>query len=203
MSKEIDYYYVLVSPWSYMGHARFLEMAKRFGVKVNFKPLNAGKLFPATGGFVFKDRHPARLAYRLVELKRWNDHLNFGLKIEPKYFPVPDMAAACMTIQAGSLGHDMGPLSEAFMRAAWKEERNLADPKTLAAIANEQGLDGEALLAQSGEGSPAHRKWTENTDEAIARNVHGVPWYLYEDEPFWGQDRLDFLERRLAAAKSA
>jgi carboxymethylenebutenolidase len=198
MNKEIDYYYALVSPWSFIGHARLLEMAQRFGAKVNFKPVNLGRMFPATGGTMFKDRHPARLAYRLVELKRWNEHLNFGLNIQPKFFPVPDMTAACLTIQADMKGHDVGLLSLAFMRAVWKEERNLADPDTVVAIANEQGLDGKALLSNSGEGSPARLQWEANTDEAIAKGVHGVPWYSYKEEPFWGQDRLEFLERKLA-----
>ncbi|CAA6605687.1 conserved hypothetical protein [Rhodospirillaceae bacterium LM-1] len=197
MSKHIDYYYALVSPWSFIGHARLIDIAKRHGALINYKPVNLGKLFPATGGTMFKDRHPARLAYRLVEIERWNKHLNFGLNTQPKYFPVPDQMAACLTIEAGRQGHDMGALSLAYMRAVWKEERNLADAATVAIIADEQGLDGKALLAQSGEGSQAHREWEANTAEAIAKGVHGVPWYVYNDEPFWGQDRLDFLDKAL------
>lgn len=198
MTKTIDYYYALVSPWSYMGHQRLLDMAKRHRAAINFKPVNVGKLFPQTGGTVFKDRHPNRLAYRLVEIKRWNAHLNFGLNPEPKYFPVPDMAPACLVILAGKKGHDMGALSLAYMRATWKEERNLSDIDTVIAIANEQGLDGAGLLKEAGEGSPAHREWEANTEDAIRLGVHGVPWYVFNGEPFWGQDRLDFLERALA-----
>ncbi len=197
MTKQIDYCYALVSPWSFIGHARLQDIAKRHDAVINFKPVNLGKLFPATGGTMFKDRHPARLAYRLVEIERWNKHLNFGLNTQPKYFPVPDQMAACLTIEAGRQGHDMGALSLAYMRAVWKEERNLADAATVAAIADEQGLDGKGLLAQSGEGSQAHLQWEANTAEAIAKGVHGVPWYVYNGEPFWGQDRLDFLDKAL------
>lgn len=197
MPKTIDYYYALVSPWSFMGHQRLIDMAKRHGAAINFKPINVGKLFPSTGGSLFKDRHPARLAYRLVELDRWNKHLGFGLNVQPKFFPVPDTLAACVTIAAGGKGHDMGSLSLAFMRATWKEERNLADAATVQDIADEQGLDGKALVAEAGEHSPSFQQWLANTDEAIAKGAHGVPWYLFEGEPFWGQDRLDFLQRKL------
>lgn len=197
MTKIIDYYYALVSPWSYMGHERLIAMAKRFGAKIVFKPVNVGKLFPETGGTTIKDRHPARLAYRLVELERWNDYRGFGLNVQPKFFPVPDSLCAPLTILAGEKGHDMGALSLAYMRAVWKEERNISDPATVVAIADEQGLDGEALLEEAKEGSPAFAKWGENTEEAVAKGVHGVPWYVFAGEPFWGQDRLDFLERKL------
>lgn len=200
MTKTIDYYFALVSPWSLMGHERLIGMAKRHGAVINFKPTNVGSIFPATGGSLFKDRHPSRLAYRLVELRRWNAHLNFGLNIQPKFFPVPDKIASCLTILAGMKGHDMGSLALAYMRAVWKDERNLSDPATVAAIASEQGLDGPALLAESGDGSPAFRQWEANTQEALEKGVYGVPWYVFKGEPFWGQDRLDFLEQKLAGA---
>lgn len=201
MTKAIDYYYALVSPWSLMGHERLLGMAKRHGAVINFKPANVGEIFPVTGGSLFKDRHPSRLAYRLVELKRWNEHLNFGLNIQPKFFPVPDKMASCLTILAGMKGHDVGALTLAYMRAVWKEERNIADPDTVAAIADAQGLDGKALLEESAQAdSPAQRQFKANTQEAVDRGVYGVPWYVFEEEPFWGQDRLDFLERKLAGA---
>ncbi|MDK9722291.1 MAG: 2-hydroxychromene-2-carboxylate isomerase [Rhodospirillales bacterium] len=198
MTKTIDYYFALVSPWSLIGHERLIGMARRHGAVIRFKPANVAKIFPATGGSMLKDRHPSRLAYRLVELRRWNEHLKFGLNIQPKFFPVPDKMASCLTILAGMKGHDMGILALAYMQAVWKDERDLSDPATVAAIASEQGLDGPKLLADSADDSPAFLQWEANTQEALEKGVHGVPWYLCEDEPFWGQDRLDFLERKLA-----
>ncbi|MFA6020455.1 MAG: 2-hydroxychromene-2-carboxylate isomerase [Rhodospirillales bacterium] len=200
MTKTINYYFALVSPWSLIGHERLIGMARRHGADIRFKPVNVAKIFPATGGSMLKDRHPSRLAYRLVELRRWNEHLNFGLNIQPKFFPVPDKMASCLTILAGMKGHDMGILALAYMQAVWKDERDLSDPATVAAIASEQGLDGPALLADSADGSPAFSQWEANTQEALEKGVYGVPWYVFEDEPFWGQDRLDFLERKLAGA---
>ena len=87
-------------------------------------------------------------------------------------------------------------LAHALMRAVWAEERNIGDADTRAAIVAEQGLDATALAAVANQAATAFDAYTE---EAIAAQVFGAPWYLVEGEPFWGQDRLEFVERALAA----
>ena len=83
------------------------------------------------------------------------------------------------------------------MRARWAEERDIADPATLAAIATTLGQDAKALAARAADPAIAAR-YQADTQEAIARQVFGAPTYVYRDELFWGQDRLDFLGRKLA-----
>jgi len=82
------------------------------------------------------------------------------------------------------------------MRAVWAEERNIADADTRAAIVAEQGLDAGLLASFAGQAATAFDAYTE---EAIAAQVFGAPWYQVAGEPFWGQDRLEFVERALAA----
>jgi 2-hydroxychromene-2-carboxylate isomerase len=109
---------------------------------------------------------------------------------------VDQTAANKLAVAADQAGQDTGALSHAIMRAIWEEERNIADPDTLAAIAKGIGLDGRALLQASA--SPAvEALYQRYTDEAIQAQVFGAPWYVYKGEPFWGQDRLEFLERSL------
>ncbi|MCC7046382.1 MAG: 2-hydroxychromene-2-carboxylate isomerase [Alphaproteobacteria bacterium] len=195
-SKSIDYYYTHQSPWSYMGHKRLLAMAKAAGAKVNFKPVDYGRIFPQSGGLPLGKRPPQRQAYRLVELKRWSEHLGTKLNLHPKHFPVDQTAANKLAIAAGRAGHDAGALSHAIMRAIWEEERDIANPATLEAIAQAIGLDGKALLKASA--SPeVETLYQGYTEEAIKAQVFGAPWYIYEGQPYWGQDRLDFLERAL------
>lgn len=195
-TKTIDYYYTHQSPWSYLGHKRLLAMAKAAEAKVNFKPVDYGRIFPQSGGLPVAKRPPQRQAYRLVELKRWSGHLGAKLNLHPKFFPVDQAAANRLAIAAAQAGHDPGELSHAIMRALWEEERNIADPDTLAAIAKSVGLDGKALLKASA--SPAvEALYQRYTEEAIQAQVFGAPWYVYRGEPFWGQDRLEFLERAL------
>ena len=87
-------------------------------------------------------------------------------------------------------------LSHAILRAVWAEERNIAETYTLLAITDELGIDGKTLLEQSNEPDIA-KEYETNTETCIARGVFGFPTYIIEDEPFWGQDRLDFVERKL------
>lgn len=194
--KHVDYYFALASPWSYLGHERLIAIAAGTGATIAYKPIDHGRAFPAAGTLRLKDRPPARKAYRLVELQRWRDFLKIPLVIEPKYFPVDERLAAHMVIAARQAGYDAGALSLAFMRAVWVNEQNIADPETLDRVAGSLGFVGLSLRA-SAESIEVQAEYDANTEEAIARRLFGLPFYIFRDAPFWGQDRLDFLERAL------
>ena len=132
-----------------------------------------------------------------MELERWRRRLNLPLNLHPAHFPVDEALAAGMVIALGQRGGDMGRLSQAMMRAVWAEERDLADPSTLLAIAAGQDLDGEALLAAATSASVL-AEHEANTEAAIAAGVFGVPTFVVGEELFWGQDRLDFVAEALA-----
>jgi 2-hydroxychromene-2-carboxylate isomerase len=202
MDKIIDYYFSPSSPWTYLGHARFLAVAARHGARINVKPVDlTAHVFPASGGLPVKRRSPQRQAYRLVELRRWSACLGIPLNLHPRFFPVATNAAARMIIAADIAQGAATALELAgtIMSGVWAEERDIADSQTLAAMAVAAGLDSAALLRRSGERDIEDR-FEDYTREAIERNVFGAPFYLYRDEPFWGQDRLDFLDRALGSA---
>ena len=197
MAKVVDYYLTLISPWAYMGSPRFEEIAARRGAEVRVKPVDYGAIFPRTGGLPLAKRAPERQAYRLMELKRWPARLDMALNLHPAHFPAPDAAAAHLVLAAAETGGDPLKLAHALLRAVWTEERNIAEPATLEEVARETGHDATALTAKAGE--PDIQKMREaQTEEAIARGVFGAPTYAYKDELYWGQDRLDFLDRALA-----
>jgi carboxymethylenebutenolidase len=132
----------------------------------------------------------------MMELRRWRALLGAELNLEPRFFPVDDSLAATMVIAQGQRGGDMGALSGALLLAVWAQERDIADPATLTAIAGEQGLDGEDLLSASKKPGVA-AAYQANTEAAIAAGVFGAPTFVVGDELFWGQDRLDFVARAL------
>jgi 2-hydroxychromene-2-carboxylate isomerase len=199
MTKVCEYFFSPISPWTYLGHERLVAMVKKHGVQVEVKPCDLGKVFNVSGGLPLAKRPPQRQAYRLVELKRWSEHLQIPLNLHPKFFPVPSDAAAKLII-AARLAHGTDAalgLAGAIMRAIWAEERNINDADTLAVIALECGHDGKALV-KSSETASVQSEYDRFTDEAIAKNVFGSPWYIVDGEGFWGQDRLDFVERAIA-----
>ena len=199
MSKVVDYFMSPVSPWTYLGHARFRAICAQHGAQIHLRVMDLGKVFPASGGVPLKDRAPQRRAYRLVELRRWRDFLGIPLTLEPKFFPVPAEAPATAVLAVLERhGTDMAlDVAGDLLRALWAEERNLADAPTLVDVLTRRGLDAAALLAHARSAEVAAR-FIQHTQEAIARGVFGSPTYVYQDELFWGQDRLDFLERALA-----
>ena len=199
MAKLVDYYFTPVSPYTYLGHERFLEIAARHGATIAVKPVDYGRIFPVSGGLPLKQRAPQRQAYRLIELERWSKHLGKALNVKPKFFPVSaDMAARwIIAAQAGHGDADALRLTGALLRAVWAEERDISDQPTLASIAAGEQLDPARLAAGAASPDSAGR-YDALTQEAIDRQIFGAPTYVYRDEPFWGQDRLDFLDRALA-----
>lgn len=196
MTKEVIIYCALQSPWTCLGWQRFLDLAREKGVSSVFRPIKMMPVFQASGGLPLAKRPKQRQAYRMMELKRWRDVLDVPLTLEPAFFPVDETLAALMVIAHGEQGGDMGALSLAMLRAVWAEERNLADRPTLLAIAAEQGLDGEALLAAAEDQAIADI-YEAHTQAALVDGVFGVPTFKLGDELFWGQDRLDLLARAL------
>ncbi len=195
--QTVQYYFTPVSPWTYLGHQRFVDIAARHGAEVQVRPIDLGRVFPLSGGLPLPKRSPQRQAYRLKELARWRDATGVPLNLHPKHFPVPADAAARAIIAADLAAGVAGALdlAGALMRACWAEERDVSDPATIDAIVAARGLDRDALSAVADE---AARRFDAYTDEAIARQVFGAPWYQVGDEPFWGQDRLEFVDRALA-----
>ena len=197
--KTITYYFSPQSPWTYLGHDRLMEIAKQQGASIVVRPCALNKaIFPVSGGLSLKQRPVQRVIYRSVELKRWSEYLQIPLILNPRYFPTDESIASLMIIAAEQRhGADAAlQLTGAVLRGVWAQERDIADEATLIAIGNECGLDGASLYAGREQSLELYNHYTQ---EAIERKVFGAPWYIYENEPFWGQDRLDFLDRALAA----
>ena len=198
MGRTIDYYFATNSPWTYLGHDRLVALARQYGAEVAVKPINLGEVFPVSGGLPLPKRAPQRQAYRLVELARWAEFLGKPIHVQPKFFPVDGNPAARWILAAAEAGTPPAlALYGAIGRALWEEERDIADPATLAAVATACGLDAAALAARAQHADMSVR-YKALTDEAIARGVFGAPTYVVDGELFWGQDRLDFLARKLA-----
>jgi carboxymethylenebutenolidase len=172
-------------------------MARAAGATLRVKPMDLGEIFPVTGGVPLPKRSPQRQAYRLVELKRFADHLGLPLIAQPAHFPVNGNAAALLIIAADeAAGADAAlDLAGRVGAAIWAEQRNVADPAVLQALLGEAGLP--ASLTERANDAAITARYAAYTAEALAAGVFGAPSYVIDGELFWGQDRLDFVERRL------
>ena len=198
MSKTIHYFFAPQSPYVYLGHERLLKLAAQYGAMIEPKPFDIGAVFSETGGLPLAKRAPPRQAYRLQELERWSRHLGLPMNLQPKFFPVDQKPASLLLVAArDEKGADQAlELATAIVRAVWVEEKNIADPATLAQLAGDAGYDAAALLDAS-RAPETQRKYDAFTQEALAAGVFGAPWYVVDGQGFWGQDRLDFVERLL------
>ena len=195
--KTIDYYFSPSSPWTYLGHQRFIGIAAKHNAEIRVLPVDLSKIFPGSGGLPLAQRAPQRQAYRLVELRRWANQLQLPLNLQPKFFPTPghDAARLIILVQQQHGTAAALKLMHTIMHGLWAEDRDIGDAQTLVLMAQKWSLPGEKLVADL---SSADKTYAENTHQAMEAQVFGAPWYTYLGEPFWGQDRLDFLDRALA-----
>lgn len=195
---HIDYYFGTQSPWTYLAGPRFEEIAARHGASITYKPVDLLQLFDRTGGIRPANRHPSRMAYRDQELARWSAHLGMPLNLRPAFWPVnpaPSSYAVIAAQKAG--GGDLAELVQSFVRAVWADQLDIADDDVIRSKLAAAGFDPE--LANSGLFIGAER-YERNLEEAVEAGVFGAPFYLVREsgEAFWGQDRLDFLDRHLS-----
>ena len=196
---NIDYYFGTISPFAYLAGDRLERIAARHGAAITYKPLDILQLFDRTGGVRPANRHPSRMDYRAQELPRWADHLGLPLNLKPAFWPA-NMAPSSYAIIAaqGAGGGDTGGLVQGFLRAVWAEDRDISDDVVIRDILSAHGFD--PALADKGLFVGAET-YGRNLEQAVEAGVFGSPFYVVREsgQKFWGQDRLDFLDRHLAS----
>ncbi|CAG8938092.1 unnamed protein product [Penicillium salamii] len=194
----IEYYFSFISLWSYVGNRYFEQLAKETNAQVIFKPIDLLYTFSTSGGLPVKQRATQRQIYRLLEMERWKKIRNIPLVNFPKFYPAdPSLAHRVLLAAIKESGSDSPNVKEFVhkgLEAVWARELDIADPKTIIQLANEAKLDGEKLLRKAYEDKELAEEENALTAEAESRNVFGAPFYVYQGEPIWGQDRLDMLK---------
>ncbi|MEM6276433.1 MAG: 2-hydroxychromene-2-carboxylate isomerase [Pseudomonadota bacterium] len=194
---HIDYYFSTISPYTYLAGTRMEAVAKAHGAEVTYKPLDIISLFARTGGTAPKDRHPARQEYRAQELVRQADKLAMPFNLKPAHWPTNPAPSSYAFIAATKVGGDLGGLVHAFTRACWAEEKDIAQDDVIRECLTSAGFD--AGLADSGLLAGAEA-YTQNLEDAVNAGAFGAPFYITDDGArFWGQDRIEDLDRHLSA----
>ncbi|GGF87254.1 2-hydroxychromene-2-carboxylate isomerase [Azorhizobium oxalatiphilum] len=200
MSRRIAYFFSVVSPWSFLGHTRFMELAATHGATVDFHPVELGPVFAETGGLPLAKRAPQRQRMRLVELQRWRLKLGLDFHIQPQHWPFDGSQVDRTVLAAIKAGHPVDDLIRRLFSGVWQRQENLADPAVVVDILDELGLPG-ALLLEQADTEEVRAAYLANRETALAADVFGAPSYVLDGEVFWGQDRLDLLADALASGR--
>lgn len=201
MAASIDYYVSLISPWSYLGHRAFLDVAARHGASVNVRPVKIFDLFAQVGALPLPQRPPVRQSYRLIELQRVREQRGLPLNLRPRFYPVDVSLADRTVIALVGQGYDPASYMSAAFAALWAHDQDLADPAVLAMLLEAHGADAAKVLAAA-DSAPVQSIYADNTGASIDAGLPGLPGYVRDGEPFWGQDRIELLDAALASGRA-
>jgi 2-hydroxychromene-2-carboxylate isomerase len=201
MPRQVDYYFSFQSPWAYIGHNVFQEVAKTYDLKVNYKPVVLVDLFSETGGLPLMKRHPVRQRYRMVELQRWRDKRGLKFHLQPAGWPFSARLADGVVIAATEAGLDPEPFIRRGFASVWEQQVSLAEPAVLIKLADESGLPGKRLVERSAS-DEISAAYEQNRQDALASDVFGSPVYVLDGEVFWGQDRIELLADALKSGRA-
>jgi 2-hydroxychromene-2-carboxylate isomerase len=202
MPRQIDYYLTILSPWTYLGHGVFHDIAARHGATIRYRPMPILEVFEATGSLPLGKRPPARQRYRWMELQRWRDKRGLPLTLKPAHFPLDATRANKAVIAVIESGKDPARLIGAMLKGVWADELNLADEAAVARLLADCGFDAADILSAAASDAIG-AIYGRNGQDAIAADVFGAPGYVLDGEVFWGQDRLELLDDALASNRAA
>ena len=195
---EIEYFYSAHSLFAYFGSVRLSEIAAASARRIAHKPFDLHRVMTAQGAVPFGERSQAHYDYFFGrEKERWAEQRG-----APIFGPTPSHHGKDMTLPNGMLiaglvaGHDIDRLAHCLLEAHWRDDADIAERATLARLAETVDIEPGPLLDAAL--SPAVVALYEaNTEEAIRRSVFGSPTYFVDNDMFYGQDRLELVERAL------
>jgi 2-hydroxychromene-2-carboxylate isomerase len=192
---ELEYFYSAHSAYAYLGSAKFMEIAAAAGHSIVHKPIDLNRAMESYGSTAFRERSvKQRDHFFRREMERWAEFRNVVMPGRPSnHHHSPDLSNR-MLIAAIGEGRNVDRLAHRMLEAHWGESADLADPETLIQIARDINEDGRGWLNLADNEEVAAR-YAANTDEAISRGVPGSPTYFVNGDMFYGQDRLDLVER--------
>jgi 2-hydroxychromene-2-carboxylate isomerase len=196
MTAPIDFYFEFASPYGYLASLRIDAIAAAHGREVIWRPIMLGAALKLTGSQP-NVRAPLKGDYLRRDVPRFARLLDAPLTFPP-VLPMNSLAASRAYWWLFEQDEDLAKgLAQAIYHAHWGEGHDLSAPEAVADVAETLGIDREELLAAV-QDPRIKARLKEETDRSIARGVFGSPFVFVDDEPFWGADRLDQVERWLA-----
>lgn len=197
MSRMLDFYFDLCSPYGYLAAEQIEGLAERTGVTVTWRPILLGAVFKVTGGAPLTES-PLKGDYAVRDFRRSAAFYGVPYR-QPSRFPIGTVLAARAILWARThAAARYKALALAFYRAYFREDRDLSQSEVVADVLAREGFHADAVLAACAE-EALKAELKAQVDGAIARGVFGSPFFITDGgEAFWGADRLPMLEAWLA-----
>ena len=191
---ELHFYFDFGSPTAFLANARLRQLQQKYEVKINYNPVLLGGIFKATG-----NSSPVMVAakgeYMLKhDLPRYARKYGVSLKFNP-HFPINTlqlMRAATALHSSANFNH----FGDIIFNSIWVEGLNMGDEEVVKSTLSKNNFKTSEILANISSDSVKQTLIT-NTQLAVDRGLFGVPTIFINNEMFFGQDRLDFVEEIL------
>ena len=193
---DIEYFYSAHSLFAYFGSARLMQIAQAAGHRIQRRPMDLHKIMEGIGATPFTARSKAHYAYFFGREEERRSEFRGApiLPHRPTHHDNDTTLANCMLIAGLEQGIDIGTLAHRILQAHWNEDADFSCGATSTELAGDVGVDPAPLLDAAR--SPEIRAlYEQNTAEAIARSVFSSPTYFVDGDMFYGQDRLEMVER--------
>ena len=194
----VQYIYSAHSAFAYLGSATINRLCAAHNATLVHKPVLLTPVVEAQRSQPFRARTQAHADYFFGrEIERWAEYRKVSIvNFRPTFHDADYRLASGIILSLGETGTDTDKMAHRLLEAHWRDDADLSDRQILAAIASELGHDPDLLL-QRAASDHAQSQLQANTDWAIENHIFGSPTYIVDGDPFYGQDRLELVERSL------
>ena len=193
---QLEFWFDFNSPWCYLAAERIGDLARRHGAALQWRPVHLANLNTKIGGRRPFEENSAFVAWYSQDLQDWARLGGLTLQYHPDY-PLRPSRALRLALYAAEEGK-AETLVRRVMRAYWAEGVDVSDYAELRRLAEAAGLS--ATLAEEVAAGPAYKaRLSENLETAVQAGIFGLPSVLLDGKIYFGNDRLELLERDLEA----
>ena len=192
MSSYIDFYFDVISPYSYIAHKKIQKIKESQKVIFNYKPILLGGLHNLAG-----INAPAFNKYKMknmqsdCELVSKKNNISFKWNLK---FPINSLS-----IMRGYLSVEDGQKEDylnIFFDAYWKDNLDLSSEKEISKLLESLKIDSKIFFEKITQQS-IKDTLKKFTNDAFEKEVFGAPTFIVDNKIFWGQDRLEYALEEL------
>ena len=199
---HLEFFYDLSSPWTYLAFNNVQRVLDDTGATVRWRPFLVGGVFNAVNPGVYEARaHPMepKVVHNFTWLHEWARLAGLPLNFPTEHHPVKSVLAMRVCCALEDDQPTLHRFSQAAFNAYFADGENIDAPEVLAKVADQCGLDGQALIVQTAD-QRIKDQLRANTEEAIKRGAYGSPTMFVGDALYFGNDQLPIVAAALSQA---